>query len=70
MTKIMVSKDRKTATIYFSKRGPFGLYCSEGRVLDLLAIFLKPIECPHEITWDQLVNSENETVSMQLQKVG
>lgn len=62
LTNIAISKDRKEATLYFDCRPNFNLYCSEGRVLDLLVIFLKPVKATNEsFTWSQYISSNEDT---------
>ena len=68
--KIIVSQDRTQIIIYFTDRPNFGLYHSEAKVLDLLAWFLLPIgNTNYDITWDNVMSSQEDTQSIDLRKV-
>jgi hypothetical protein len=59
--EVVVSQDRKDATLYMPLIDKsFGLYHSEGKVLDLVIFFLLP-RCPQEMTMQSYINSTEDT---------
>ncbi len=66
--KVIVSKDRTQAIIYFINKSCLTVYHDKGLVLDLVAWFMLPVgNTNHDITWDGLLASdENTDINMQL----
>lgn len=68
--EVMMSADRKTATLYnpYIDKS-FGLYHSEGKVEDLVLMFLMPSSCParFEMTMTGYMNSFEDTAVIEIE---
>jgi hypothetical protein len=66
--KIILSTDRKSATIHYDTHS-VGLYHSEAKVLDLLAVILNPANTTVS-TWDEyteiIKSSQEDTVIIKI----
>jgi hypothetical protein len=58
--KIVISKDRTRATIYFTNRGPVNLYSDQGTVLVLVDIIITPIGFRSYSEYSQRVKSSQD----------
>lgn len=66
--RVILSSDRKEATIYRQDGSNFNLYHSEGKVEDLVAFFTLPIDTNKDVTMKGYLTSLEDTAIIEINK--
>lgn len=66
--RVVLNSARTEAKIYMNEGNMMMLTCEdEGGVLPLVAMWLMPLTAPEDCTWEQLVRSQEGTVSVNVE---